>query len=147
MTSTERRTWLNLKNLVAKFLRNVQSPEWKKKISRMVDSLKNLKCLMSSKLYFMNFNDEYSPEDLDTVHDKVESFKISKWWNNDIMEAGKKISWRTTVGRCKGICLRRKVKKGKCRYKGLLDKKVRYNLKNSCPLIQPWNAQTNLTCV
>ena len=38
MTGTEKRAWLSFKNIVEQFLGNVKSPDWKKEVSRMVDS-------------------------------------------------------------------------------------------------------------
>ena len=40
MTSTQKRAWLSFKNVYEQFLRNVKSPDWKKDVSRMVDSYK-----------------------------------------------------------------------------------------------------------
>ena len=64
MTLTEKKTWLDYKNVVEQFLGNVKSPEWKKQASKMVDSFKKLKCLMSLKLHFMDFHVEYFPKNL-----------------------------------------------------------------------------------
>ena len=41
MTSTEKKAWLDYRNVVEQSLVNVKSPEWKKQVSRMFDSFKN----------------------------------------------------------------------------------------------------------
>ena len=64
MTWNEKKAWFDLKNIVEQFLGKVKSPELKKKISKMFDSFKKLKCLMRLKLYFMDSHIEYFSENL-----------------------------------------------------------------------------------
>ena len=40
MTFTEKKAWLDYKKVVEQFLGNFKSPEWRKQVSRMVDSFK-----------------------------------------------------------------------------------------------------------
>ena len=65
MTSTEKRAWLSFKNVFKQFLGNVKSPDWKKEVSRMVDSFQKLKCSISLKLHFMDSHVEYFTENLE----------------------------------------------------------------------------------
>ena len=64
MISTEKRAWLSFKNVAEQFLGNVTSPDWRKEVSRMVDSFQKLKCSMSLKLHFMDSHVEYFPKNL-----------------------------------------------------------------------------------
>ena len=63
MTSTDKGPWLSSEN-VELFLENVKSPDWKKQVSRIVDSFLKLKCSMSFELYFMDSHMEYFPKNL-----------------------------------------------------------------------------------
>ena len=75
MTSTEKKVWLDYKNVVEQFLENVKSPEWKKQVLRMVDSFKKLKSLMSLKRNFMDSHVEYFPENIgDYTEEQGERF-------------------------------------------------------------------------
>ena len=59
---TEKKVWLDYKNVVEQFLGNVKSLEWQRQVSIMVKSFKKLKYLMSLKLHFMDSYVEYFPE-------------------------------------------------------------------------------------
>ena len=65
LTSTEKRAWLSFKNVVDQFLGNVKIPDWKKEVSRMVDSFQKLKFSMNLKSHFMDSHIEYFPENLE----------------------------------------------------------------------------------
>ena len=64
MTSIQKRAWLSFENVVEQFLGNVKSPDWKKEVSKMVDSFQKLVCSMSLKLHFMDSQVEYFLENL-----------------------------------------------------------------------------------
>ena len=76
MTSTQKRAWLSLKNVYEQFLGNVKGPDWKKEVSRMVDSLQKLKRSMTLKLpshveYFPENFGDYSKERGERFHQDI----------------------------------------------------------------------------
>ena len=71
------------KNVVEKFQGNVKSPDWKKQVSRMVDSFQKLKCSMSLKLHFMDSHVEYFSRNLGNHNEgQDEKFHQGKWDEN-----------------------------------------------------------------
>ncbi|CAL1671987.1 unnamed protein product [Lasius platythorax] len=64
MNDVEKEAWLSFKNVVGNFLGNHRSPDYKEVVGKMIENFKELGCLMSLKIHFLDSHLDWFPQNL-----------------------------------------------------------------------------------
>ncbi|KYN06056.1 hypothetical protein ALC62_02999 [Cyphomyrmex costatus] len=99
MNESEKTAWLCFKDVIEHFLGNQKSPNYKEIVANLVESFKNLGCLMNLKLHFLHSHVDYFPDNLgDYSEEQGERF------HQDIKEMERRYQGRWDVNMLADYC-------------------------------------------
>lgn len=99
MTDTEKAAWLGFKNVVENFLGNTKGEQYQEIVTNMIESFRELGCLMNLKLHFLDSHLDSFPENLgDFSEEQGERF------HQDMQEMERRYQGRWDINMMADFC-------------------------------------------